>query len=156
MSLKIKSTGVLAILREFYVRVKGFDSIACLVPIRKVSSSLSLIAKVWLFYVCANILSTTHYSYATLDRVFMLYSTTTRQYVDHGKIITKKIVAMVGRSIGSFGFPLLINILCLQVGIQWTNDEANLYAILPYANINERFAKTIDGVQACYGVPREL
>ncbi|KAL3518876.1 hypothetical protein ACH5RR_021465 [Cinchona calisaya] len=87
--------------------------------------------------MCANTFPTIHYSDATLGKVFMAYSIMIQQSVNLGKTITKEIIAMAVRSVGSLEFTLLIISPCLQACVEWT-DEYAVRAILPDANINER------------------
>lgn len=88
---------------------------------------MSGIAKVWLFFVAARLLPTTHFNNVMKKRAYMVYTILTGGLFDVGDHIHCEIVKVaLDRHSGSRGglwFPSLINLLCRKVGVLMGSDE---------------------------------
>ncbi|KAK5775709.1 hypothetical protein PVK06_043641 [Gossypium arboreum] len=79
--------------------------------------SLTPIAKVWFYFIRFSLMSSSHGTTISLDRMVLLYSILTRKTTDAGKIILREMRNCATRRFSPAYFPFTIKILCLKAEI---------------------------------------
>ncbi|EOY08849.1 Uncharacterized protein TCM_024087 [Theobroma cacao] len=125
---------VVPVVREFYANVvEHVDGVAFVrgaqwktshdEPVSFKRSVMKKELQVWLHFVAARLLSSTHISDVTKDRAVLIYAIVAHKSIDVGKVISHAILHTGRTKRDGIGFPSLITALCARAGVQWSDKE---------------------------------
>lgn len=87
-------------------------------------SELSRFGKAWYYFLCANLMPTTHFTELLRDRAVLLYCIVIGKNIIVGQVIQDSITqAIKGGSTSGLPHPSLICRLCKKTKVTWSDDE---------------------------------
>ncbi|PIN07564.1 hypothetical protein CDL12_19862 [Handroanthus impetiginosus] len=98
------------------------------------SNCLDKAAKIWLWFIFAQMLPTSHSGEVTADQALLLYCIMTGKAFDVGKIISNSIIQSANSSRDGLWFPSLITKLCTRAGVKWDEKEELIFPRHPIDN----------------------
>ncbi|PIN02048.1 hypothetical protein CDL12_25440 [Handroanthus impetiginosus] len=92
------------------------------------SNCLDKVAKIWLWFIFARMLPTSHSGEVTADRTLLLYCIMTGKVIDIGKIISDSIIQSANSTRDGLWFLSLITKLCTRAGVKWDKNEELIFS----------------------------